>query len=164
LSETAVKIGGVRQNSALVLGVVLFLIGCASSPSGGRGGKKVGARLTPLQADMAFAQLAMQVPPAEAFSRYTDAKSVELDASGPPIIGRQAIAANLEGMLAGSLEWEPQGGETAKSGDLAWTWGRYVLHGANGDRTGKYMSIWHLRSDGTWLLAADMGSQAPAGK
>ncbi len=111
---------------------------------------------------MAFAKLATEIPPAEAFARYTDSKSIEIDPTGPPVIGREAISAGLAGLPPGSLSWEPQGGETARSGDLAWTWGRYVLHGANGDRFGKYMSIWHLKGDGTWLLAADMGSQAPA--
>lgn len=112
-----------------------------------------------IEADLAFSRLAKELTPAEAFARYTDARSIELPPAGPPVVGQRAISANLEGVPPGALDWQPQGGETALSGELAWTWGTYTMHSTNGDVTGKYMSIWHRRPDGSWFLAADMGNQ-----
>lgn len=116
-------------------------------------------KMTALETDRQFARLAMQIPPADAFARYTDPRSVELPPAGPPVVGTEAIRAGLEGVPAGALEWEPQGGETARSGDLAWTWGNYILHGRKATVTGKYLSIWHMRPDGTWGLAVDIGNE-----
>ena len=149
------------MNRSLSLFLVVGLAGgCASAPRNSAGLISV-PRITALEADIAFARLAHQVPPGEAFARYTDPRSVELVPDGPPVVGTDAIRAGLAGLPAGAFEWQPQGGETARSGDLAWTWGTYVLHGPNGDVTGKYVSIWHLRPDGNWTLAVDIGNQVP---
>jgi ketosteroid isomerase-like protein len=138
--------------------VLVVITGCAGSRS-----KKTGVtrmvNTSALEADLAFARLAMQVPPAEAFARYTDARSMELPPAGPPVVGQPAISAGLEGLPAGALEWHPQGGEMALSGELAWTWGDYLLRSSTGETTGKYLSIWHRRPDGSWFLAVDIGNQ-----
>ena len=117
-----------------------------------------------LEADLAFARLALEQPPAAAFARFTDGRSIELPPAGPPVVGQSAITANLEGLPAGALQWSPQGGETSLSGELAWTWGNYTLRSPNGETAGKYVSIWHRRPDGSWLLAADIGNQVPPRK
>ncbi|HTH46083.1 MAG TPA: nuclear transport factor 2 family protein [Candidatus Limnocylindria bacterium] len=146
------------KRSFLAVLVLVLLAGCAGSRS-----KKTNVtrmvNTSALEADLAFARLAMQLPPAEAFARYTDDRSMELPPGGPPVVGQQAISASLEGLPAGALEWHPQGGEIALSGDIAWTWGDYLLHSATGETTGKYISIWHRRRDGSWFLAVDMGNQ-----
>ena len=137
---------------------MLVAAGCASKP---KPKLMAGALLTPLEADREFSRLAMQIPPAEAFARYTDPRSVQLVPVGPPIVGRDAIQAGMQGMPPGTLEWRPQGGETAMSGELAWTWGDYLLHAPGGDRAGKYLSIWHRTPDGHWMLAVDIDNLAP---
>ena len=79
----------------LMVLLVVLLAGCAGSRS-----KKTGVtrmvNTSALEADLAFARLAMQVPPAEAFARYTDARSMELPPAGPPVVGQPAISAGLE--------------------------------------------------------------------
>ena len=142
--------------------VSLFLLvsaGCATKKAAGDGMLPSVGKLTALETDHAFARLAMQIPPGEAFARYTDPRSVELPPAGPVVVGSDSIRAGLAGLPAGALQWEPQGGETARSGDLAWTWGNYLLNGRNGPVTGRYLSIWHLRPDGTWGLAVDIGNE-----
>jgi ketosteroid isomerase-like protein len=52
----------------------------------------------------------------------------------------------------------------AKSGDLAWTWGKFILHTQNGDRTGKYVTIWRRQPGGQWVIDADIGSADPLPK
>lgn len=147
-----------RSFLMVLMALLVLVTGCSGSRS-----KKMNVtrmvNTSALEADLAFARLAMQLPPAEAFARYTDARSMELPPGGPPVVGQQAISAGLEGLPPGALEWHPQGGETALSGELAWTWGDYVLHSANGNVVGKYISIWHRRPDGSWFLAVDMGNQ-----
>ncbi len=146
------------KRSFLMVLLLVLITGCAGSRS-----KKTSVtrmvNTSALEADLAFARLAMQVPPAEAFARYTDGRSMELSPAGPPVVGQPAISAGLEGLPAGALEWHPQGGEISLSGELAWTWGDYVLHGDGGGKTGKYLSIWHRRPDGSWFLAVDIGNQ-----
>ena len=157
------QFGRMLQRGLLTLVVPVAILttgaGCASKKGLPNGGLPAIARMTALETDHAFARLAMQIPPGEAFARYTDPMSVELPPAGPPVVGTESIRAGLAGVPPGGLQWQPQGGETARSGDMAWTWGTYVLNGRNGPVTGKYLSIWHLRPDGTWGLAVDIGNE-----
>ncbi|HTI72327.1 MAG TPA: hypothetical protein VMF06_20300 [Candidatus Limnocylindria bacterium] len=144
---------------------LLFLVlagGCVSSTTTTTTPNRVtvvrARALTPLETDAAFAKLAQEIGPSEAFHRYTDAQSIELPPEGAPVIGRLAISESVKGLKPGSLQWTPQGGETSKGGDLAWTWGTYVLHTPEGDRQGKYVSVWHAGPDGSWFLSADIGN------
>ena len=155
--------GRLRRRTLLAVLVsvtcIVGLTGCASKKGLPNGGLPAIARMTALETDHAFARLAMQIPPGEAFARYTDPMSVELPPAGPPVVGTESIRAGLAGVPTGGLQWQPQGGETARSGDMAWTWGNYLLNGRNGPVTGKYLSIWHLRPDGTWGLAVDISNE-----
>ncbi len=62
-----------------------------------------------------------------------------------------------------SLLWEPTEADVSISGELAYTTGRFerTVTGPNGAPTttiGKYISIWKKQADGTWKVAADMGT------
>ncbi|WHU01031.1 MULTISPECIES: nuclear transport factor 2 family protein [unclassified Sphingomonas] len=54
------------------------------------------------------------------------------------------------------LEWQPEAGAIAKSGDLGFTTGPYVMR--QGDRVahGQYFTIWR-KVDGTWRWVIDSG-------
>lgn len=55
------------------------------------------------------------------------------------------------------LEWEPEAGAIAKSGDLGFTTGPYIMR--QGDRAahGQYFTIWRKTADGTWRWVIDSG-------
>jgi len=61
------------------------------------------------------------------------------------------------------LEWHPQGGDIAASGDLGYTYGTWERHshdkqGRKVVRTGKYLTTWKRQRDGTWKIVADLGN------
>lgn len=152
------------KSAISLLAVMAAGVGCISSDSTRESNRVTVVRarsLTPLETDVAFAKLAQEVPIADAFHRYTDARSVEFPANGAPKFGRLAIRASLEGLKPGAIQWIPQGGETAQGGDMAWTWGTFTLHGPRGDEHGKYVSVWHTGPDGSWYLSADIGNTEP---
>ena len=72
---------------------------------------------------------------------------------GPPPFPRQA-----------SLTWKPLVADVAASGELGYTWGRYMLNfpAMNNQpaftRTGTYVTIWKRQSDGSWKFVVDGGS------
>lgn len=89
---------------------------------------------------------------------------------GAPIAnGKVAIRAEWGALLSdkeASLAWTPARAEVARSGDLGYTWGTYVLTRMRDGkedtrRTGKYLTIWRRGADGTWRVAADIGSPDP---
>ena len=64
------------------------------------------------------------------------------------------------------LEWTPQYAEVAKSGELGYTWGKYILSyrdekGEEQKSYGKYLNIWKKQKDGSWKVAVDMGNSSP---
>jgi ketosteroid isomerase-like protein len=76
-----------------------------------------------------------------------------------PIVGRAAIQAAWASTGARPV-WQPQGGEAARSGDLAFTYGSYALARpadssadvATGER-GHYLHVWRRNAQGFWLAA-----------
>jgi ketosteroid isomerase-like protein len=64
---------------------------------------------------------------------------------------------------APKLLWEPEEAWVAKSGDLAYTIGRWQsVADPDGERTvlatGHYLTVWKKNSAGEWKVATDMGN------
>jgi ketosteroid isomerase-like protein len=85
-----------------------------------------------------------------------------------PIQGRQAIGEAMEGLYdprTGKgelrLEWEPIRAEVSESGELGWTTGTSRAIRAQGERRGRYITIWRKQPDGSWKVSADLGNQGP---
>lgn len=109
-----------------------------------------------LDAWMAFyAEDAVVLPPNEKIA--TDKASI-----------RKSVA-ELLGLPGLSLSWEPTKVEVARSGDLAYLYGAYVLtfNDAKGKPVtdhGKNVEIWKKQSDGHWKCIVDTwNSDLPAG-
>jgi ketosteroid isomerase-like protein len=69
----------------------------------------------------------------------------------------------------GAAEWfnahvkawstEPMKAETAASGDLGYTWGKYhVTPAERAASTGYYVRVWTRKADGTWQLVAEVAT------
>lgn len=71
--------------------------------------------------------------------------------------GRQLI-----GTRTATYDANPLGGEVAASGDLAYTYGRYLLiapdSAAGGDEEGYYLRIWRRMPSGTWRVVLDLSN------
>lgn len=115
--------------------------------------------------DSAFSQMSMRDGVAAAFSHYLAPDAIKLDGGAHAVIGHDEIMKGFEGLPADfTLEWWPQDGRVAKSGELAYTWGVYELSytDADGKKTGfgKYTTIWELQ-DGEWKAILDTGNPSP---
>lgn len=81
-----------------------------------------------------------------------------------PFVGRDAARALLAQAKPG-MRFEPLGGDAARSGDLAYTYGRYQApdeQGAAGER-GYYLRVWRRTPDG-WRISADVAKAEPPPK
>jgi Domain of unknown function (DUF4440) len=81
--------------------------------------------------------------------------------------GRDSILALMARYPAGlSIDWTPEEAVVAESGELGFTWGRYVasVRDSNGKlvvQYGKYLDVWKRQSDGDWRWIADIGNDNP---
>lgn len=146
-----------RSVSAFIL---IILIGC----SGKIDVEKEGAAL--LDADRQFAKASVERGAAEAFRMYLTEDALQLPAGANPIEGRENIYQGMIDMPEDAvLEWEPQGGEVARSGELGWTWGNYILSfrdsaGELKKSHGKYLNVWK-KQESQWRVLVDIGNKSP---
>jgi ketosteroid isomerase-like protein len=64
-----------------------------------------------------------------------------------------------------TLDWEPTSGDVAASGEPGWTTGPYTRRDDEGREPtahGHYFSVWRRRTDGTWKVVGDAGTENPA--
>jgi ketosteroid isomerase-like protein len=58
------------------------------------------------------------------------------------------------------ISWVPSRVEVAKSGDLGWSTGTYILStsvsGPAANDRGKYVVVWKKQQDGSWKCIADI--------
>jgi len=120
-----------------------------------------------LQTDKDFSKASLENGAAEAFKQYLTEDALELPAGKNPVEGRKNIYDMMkENQDTYTLEWTPQYAEVAKSGELGYTWGTYILSykDENGEAQksyGKYLNIWEKETDGSWRVAVDMGNSSP---
>lgn len=117
-----------------------------------------------LQADRDFAALAAAESASHAFRHYLAGSAVLLPDGGTPLSG-DALAAAVDAMDYG-LEWAPEGGWAAASGELGATWGYWTSRSRGEDGTpvvhhGKYSNVWKRGPDGSWRVVMDMGNRGP---
>lgn len=121
-----------------------------------------------LATDVEFAQTSLRKGPSAAFYQYLADDAMQLPEGSMPIYGKNAIYETMKGDHY-DLLWTPVKAEVAKSGELGWTWGNYIVIVKNEDGTktkmhGKYLNIWRKQKDGKWKLIVDMGNSSPAPK
>ena len=120
-----------------------------------------------LQTDMDFSKTSITQGAAEAFNQYLTSDALELPAGKNAVQGRDKIYGMMkENQGDYQLEWTPQYAEVAKSGELGYTWGTYILSyrdekGEEQKSYGKYLNIWEKQTDGSWKVAIDMGNSSP---
>lgn len=125
-----------------------------------------GVRAAPLDdvlaADRAFAAAARKDGARAAFVAFAAPDAIMFRAGVGPVKGHAAIGQAFEGATA-LPEWEPEAGEIAASGELAYTWGYFrwtPADGAGKPLTGSYVSIWR-RVGGQWKWVIDLGVPGP---
>lgn len=116
--------------------------------------------------DRAFAAMAKKHGTKTAFTHYLSKEVTHLLPRKNAIFGRDAATAKMsEDPALVLLEWEPQDGMVAASGDLAYTWGISKVTNKRSGTTkysyGKYTTIW-IKEDSHWRAILDIGNSRPA--
>jgi len=125
------------------------------------------ARANVRAADSAFADLAYRMGTGYAFSS-TVAPTGVLFGDPQLVIGPDAVRAFYAAQQStSSLAWHPVYAAVAESKDLGFTIGEYIAtglgpSGAAVQRTGKYLTVWKLQSDGSWKFLVDGGNPTPS--
>ena len=119
-----------------------------------------------LDRDYEFARTSVKKGPAAAFYLYLADNAMQLPEGSLPIYGKNAIYETMKGDHY-DLLWTPVKADVASSGDLGWTWGKFVVVVRNSDGTetkmyGKYLNIWRKQTNGKWKVIVDMGNAIPS--
>jgi len=146
---------------AAVVPLLLALAGCRQQappqPPDTRAADETAIRTN--EADMAKAFAALD--PAKTASFYTD-DVVGMSPDSPVVQGKDNNQKFFETIMKEKPEgsWTPDKVEVARSGDLAYSWGRGNMSmkdkkGKITETTVKYVSVWKKQSDGSWKIAVD---------
>jgi ketosteroid isomerase-like protein len=156
------------RRSAAVAGLALASIStgaCASSASSPPA--RVVPSLDALRASLTQAEIDFAA--ARGVDAWVDAfgeEGMSIDAAGHVTHGKAAMRAMMAPVLAKvRLTWRPATTEVAPSGEMGFTFGPYevIERDPQGhDKVvskGTYMTVWRRQPDGTWKVAADLGSK-----
>ena len=118
-----------------------------------------------LQTDIDFSNRSIEVGNQQAFLEYAAPEAVLLRPNSFPVVGREALRQLFSESSDSSyrLTWKPSYGKIAKSGDLGYTFGTYLLEITEGDKKGQvsrgtYCSIWEKNAKGAWRFVLDTGN------
>jgi ketosteroid isomerase-like protein len=149
------------NHHASLAGAVLFSCACAHRVD------VVHERQALLDADAQFARDSA-ARGVEAWTSWFAENGTMYPPTIAPIEGRQAIREAMDDLYdprTGKgdfrLEWAPIRAEVSESGELGWTTGTSRAIRAQGERRGRYITIWRKQSDGSWKVSADLGNQGP---
>jgi predicted aspartyl protease/ketosteroid isomerase-like protein len=120
-----------------------------------------------LNADRSLAAESHAIGFKAAYAKAMAPDARKLDGGQQPAIGRDSILALMARYPAGlSIDWTPEEAVVAESGELGFTWGRYVASArdSNGKlvvQYGKYLDVWKRQSADVWRWIADIGNDSP---
>lgn len=120
-----------------------------------------------LRADSMFAR-ETAAGGAEAWASWFEPEGSMIRGAGE-ILGRAAIREAMTPFLSDTtvrFTWSPERAIVEPGSDLGATIGSYRITAADPAGTvlerGMYLSVWRRQPDGTWRVAADLGTPAPA--
>jgi ketosteroid isomerase-like protein len=118
-----------------------------------------------MQADRDFSKMSAEKGMNTAFIAYAADNGVLLRPKSQPIVGRENIrmhmARNSDKDIR--LTWSPAYADIAASGDMAYTYGTYLMEaldveGKSVTAEGTYVSIWKKDEKGFWKFVLDTGN------
>jgi hypothetical protein len=115
-----------------------------------------------LKTDLAFSQLSEQKGRNAAFAEYADSNATMLRAFSQPVTGKDTIinVLNSHPDTGFVLTWLPVRADVARSGDLGYTYGTYILQFKDIDKTGgTYCTVWKKDKDNKWKFILSTGNE-----
>ena len=116
-----------------------------------------------LQTDRAFAGAAVTGGRLQALTTFVTPAVITLRNGRQPLKGIDAIRGLIAGR-PGRLTWNVQGGDVARSGDLAYSYGKYEFAAAEPPGTvevGNYLRAWRRQATGSWRVVVDLMTPLP---
>lgn len=114
-----------------------------------------------LKTDLAFSELTEKKGRNAGYSEYADSSATLLRPWNKPLTGKNSIMNLLAGTVDTgiALSWLPVRADVARSGDIGYTYGTYVIESSNTDRTGgTYCTIWKKDSNKKWKFVVITGN------
>jgi ketosteroid isomerase-like protein len=140
---------------------ILFLLGFALFSCQSQTDLKEQNKKEILEAERAFAQMAREVSIPEPFIAFAD-PSATIERNDILISGIDALKAHFSSPLSEgtSLDWTPDFVDASASGDLGYTYGKYVYTrldstGNPEEITGIFHTVWKKQPDGSWKYVWD---------
>ncbi len=119
-----------------------------------------------LDADIAFSNLSVEKGRNFSFLNYCTDDAVLMRNNGYPLVGKEKIAERINSFPDTSykLRWKPLFASVAKSADLGYSYGTYLLETKDNEGKpltdeGTYCTIWRKQADGTWKWVLDVGNE-----
>src|SRR6185436_18782069 len=115
-----------------------------------------------MQTDQAFSDLSKAKGRNASFLEYMDEHVTMLRANGMPLVGKDTMAKRFAERpdTSYTLTWQPLYADAAASGDLGYTYGRWLLVTTTNDSSeGTYCTIWKKDSNGNWRFVLDTGNE-----
>ena len=114
-----------------------------------------------IQTEESFCIMAAEKGLAEAFSYFADENAV-INRGNKIIQGKAEIKRYYsdQSYLNVKLEWKPDFVDVASSGDLAYTYGKYIFSTIDSNstpisNTGIFHTVWKRQADGKWKFVWD---------
>ncbi len=140
---------------------ILFLLGLALFSCQPEADLKEQSKKEILEAEKAFAQMAREVSIPEAFIAFAD-PSATIERNDKLISGIDSLKVHFSSPQGEgtSLEWAPDFVDASASGDLGYTYGKYVYirldsAGNPEEITGIFHTVWKKQPNGSWKYVWD---------
>ncbi len=114
-----------------------------------------------INTDLKFSDLSVEKGKNHAFSEYIHPNGVMMRNQGMPIRGKKTFDSlqQLKPDTGYTLKWKPVFADAAKSGDLGYTYGIWLLSTKDTSMLGTYTTIWKKDDNGKWKFILDTGNQ-----
>ena len=149
------------EQQKLVLILLLLIYGCNSNIKKDESIEQWKNEI--LETEKEFAEMAQNEGISEAFLTYA-ADNAVLMRNNSLVIGKKTIQENFNDQSSDSknvsLSWAPDFVDVASSGDLGYTYGKYVYTvtdslGKSTVNEGVFHTVWKRQPDGTWKFVWD---------
>ena len=141
--------------------LILAMTGCQQAPAPQAPDTRAADETAIRAAEAEMVKAVAAFDAAKAASFCTD-DVVGLSAGAPVVQGKENKQKEFEAFLKGKpeLSWSAVKVEVARSGDLAYEWGRGKVSmkdkkGKVTETTVKYVSVWKKQADGSWKITVD---------
>lgn len=142
--------------SILLVSIIVFFIGCSDSKS------KEEIKNEIFLTEKAFEKMTSEKGTAEAFYYFADDNAVIKRENDTLILGKENIRIYYEkkGIREETLNWTPEFIDVSLSGDLGYTYGKYILKikdidGNIMEYSGVFHTVWKRQKDNGWKYVWD---------